>query len=129
MSPEADLSASTRMAVDRTRLAHERTLMAWVRTATSLISFGFSLYKFAQYLQQDKNLPPDGVVFGARGFATMMIVIGLIALGLATVEHRRDVRALRREYGALVPYSLSTLIAGFVALLGTLGLVAVVFKQ
>jgi putative membrane protein len=129
MSPEADLSATTRMAVDRTRLAHERTLMAWVRTATSLISFGFSLYKFGQYLQQDKNLPPEGVLFGARGFATMMIVIGLIALGLATVEHRRDVRALRREYGTLVPYSLSTLIAGFVALLGTLGLAAVVFKQ
>ena len=44
-------SSANEMAVDRTRMAHERTLMAWVRTATSLISFGFSIYKFADILE------------------------------------------------------------------------------
>ena len=44
------LDTSTRLAVERTRLANERTLMAWIRTATSLIAFGFTIFKFFQYL-------------------------------------------------------------------------------
>jgi hypothetical protein len=58
-SPEQDLSTSTKLAIERTRLAHERTLMAWVRTATSLISFGFSVYKFFQYLSESQGAPPE----------------------------------------------------------------------
>jgi hypothetical protein len=37
---------------------------------------------------------------------------------LATIGHRRSTRALRAEYGALIPYSLATVVAG---LIGTLG--------
>ena len=51
------ITDATRLAVERTRLAHERTLMAWVRTATSLISFGFTLFKFFQYLHQAGGPP------------------------------------------------------------------------
>jgi len=59
-SPEEELSTSTKLAIERTRLAHERTLMAWVRTATSLISFGFTVYKFFQYLRESQGRPrPD----------------------------------------------------------------------
>ncbi len=46
----AHIPGSTELALDRTYLAHDRTLMAWVRTATSLISFGFTIYKFFQYM-------------------------------------------------------------------------------
>ena len=88
------LDSSTRLAVDRTRLAHERTLMAWVRTATSMISFGFSIYKFFQV----RDGQPGSGLIGPRGFAILMISIGLTALVLATIEHRRAVRAMRVEY-------------------------------
>jgi len=59
-SHEQDLSTSTKLAIERTRLAHERTLMAWVRTATSLISFGFTVYKFVQYLRESQGAPRAG---------------------------------------------------------------------
>ena len=49
------LDTSTRLAVQRTRLASERTLMAWIRTCTSLITFGFTIFKFFQYLATDKH--------------------------------------------------------------------------
>src|SRR5262245_62649597 len=88
------LDAGTRMAVDRTRLAHDRTLMAWVRTATSLISFGFTIYKFFQYLQEKDQARADRI-FGPREFALLMIGIGLTALVLATVQHRRDMVRIR----------------------------------
>jgi putative membrane protein len=125
----ADLPAATKLAVDRTRLAHERTLMAWVRTSTSLISFGFTIYKFFQYLHENQQGPAHETLIGPRGFALLMIGIGLTALILATVEHRRSLRALRTEYGGLVPYSIATIIGALIGLLGVVGLLAVAFRQ
>ena len=58
-----------------------------------------------------------------------MIGIGLTALVLATAEHRRNMHALRTDYGHLVLYSLATIIAGLIALLGVLGLLAVAFRR
>jgi putative membrane protein len=121
---------ATRLAVDRTRLAHDRTLMAWVRTATSLISFGFTLYKFFQYLRESPQFAGDGGVIAPRGFALIMILIGLTALAVATVEHRRSMQAMRAEYGVhVVPYSLATVMAGLIAVLGIVGLLAVALRQ
>ncbi len=123
------LPDATKLAVDRTRLAHERTLMAWVRTATSLISFGFTIYKFFQYLRENQQGAAATGVIGPRGFALIMIAIGLTSLTLATIEHRRGMQALRTEYGVLVPYSLATIIASLIAVLGVLGLLVVLFRQ
>jgi putative membrane protein len=127
-SPEQDLPAATKLAVDRTRLAHERTLMAWIRTATSLISFGFTVYKFFQYLKESQTAPASGPI-GPREFGALLIVIGITALILATIGHQQSLRALREEYGAIVPYSLSTVIAGLIGLLGVLLLFAVIFRM
>jgi putative membrane protein len=126
MTTAADLPAATKLALDRTRLAYERTLMAWVRTAASLISFGFTIYKFFQFLNDGK--PMVDRLIGPREFAVAMILIGMASLIFATIDHRRHLQALRAEYGA-VPQSLATLTAGLVAVLGIMGLLAVVFRQ
>ena len=118
---------SNQLAVDRTRLAHDRTLMAWVRTATSLISFGFTIYKFFQYLQEKDQARGDRI-FGPREFALVMIGIGLTALVLATLQHRRDMVRIREMYSG-VPYSLSTVLAGLLSILGIIAFVTVVFRQ
>jgi putative membrane protein len=116
----------TRLALDRTRLAHERTLMAWVRTAASLISFGFTIDKtFGLLRQQQGGTPPSAI--GARTFALMLIGIGLAALLLAAAQHRRDLTALRAEYGP-VPYSLAAVVAVLVAGLGVLGFASVLLQ-
>ena len=47
------MATNEELALRRTFLAHERTLMAWIRTSVSLISFGFTIYKFFQYLAQE----------------------------------------------------------------------------
>ena len=122
----SDLPDATRLAVDRTRLAYERTLMAWTRTAMSLISFGFTIYKFFQYLNEDRPAADTGAL-GPRGFALLMIGIGLTALLLATVEHRQSMKSLRAEYGP-VPYSLAAVVAGLIAILGIAGLLSVLLQ-
>jgi putative membrane protein len=122
----ADASVSTKLALDRTRLAYERTLMAWVRTATSLISFGFTIYKFFQYLRDGKTAAEEGLI-GPRGFALLMIGIGLTALTLATIEHRQYRQQLQAEFGPQ-PYSLAAFVAALIAVLGVLGLLSVLLR-
>ena len=126
LGKEVTPNTSTILAVDRTRLAHDRTLMAWVRTSTSLISFGFTIYKFFQYLHEQQGTQSRGG-FGPRRFGTLMIAIGIVALVLATIQNRRDMKTLRAHYPE-VPYSLATILAGLISILGLLALLAVVFR-
>src|SRR5215470_1468095 len=101
--------------------------MAWVRTSTSLISFGFTIYKFFQYLHEQNTVTRDRL-FGPRQYALLMISVGIIALIFATVQHRRDMKALRAQHPE-VPYSMVTLLAGLMSLLGVLALLAVIFHE
>ena len=126
-SEKPALPDATRLAVDRTRMAADRTLLAWVRTSTSLISFGFTIYKFFQYLRESQKVEPVGLL-GPRGFALLMIGIGVVVLVVATIQHRQDMKELRTEYGR-VRYSLATMLAALIGTLGVLGLLAVVFRQ
>jgi putative membrane protein len=119
---------STQLALERTRLAYERTLLAWVRTAVSLISFGFTVYKFFQYLHDSGQGHHSARLLGPREFALLMIGVGLVALLLATVEHHRSIRVMREQFGS-VPRSLAGAFAGLVACLGLIGFLTVIFRE
>jgi putative membrane protein len=126
-NPVIEPNDATLLAVDRTRLAYERTLMAWIRTATSLITFGFSIYKFFQ-IEDANGASKTGRLIGPREFAFLMIVIGLVSLLMATLEHRRNLRALRAEYPG-TQRSLATVLAALISILGLAALLAVIFRQ
>jgi putative membrane protein len=113
--------------VDRTRLAHERTLMAWVRTAISLITFGFSFYKFFQFERGDAPRRSNSLV-SVSDFAMLLVAIGLLSLLMAALEHRRDLNALKAEFGD-VPMSLALVLAGVIFALGLLLLVAIMLRR
>jgi putative membrane protein len=112
--------------VDRTRLAYDRTLMAWVRTAISLITFGFTIYKIFQL--EGAGVKQDNRFISASGFAMMMIVIGLLCLLMATLQHRRELQVLRAQYDE-VPRSPATVLAALISILGILALAAVLLQQ
>ncbi len=120
------LDVSTRLAVDRTRVAYERTMMAWIRTATSLITFGFTIYKFFQ-LEAPSPGRPNRLI-GPRGFAFILVSIGLFSLILATLEHRQNIRTLGAEY-AVRRRSLAVLVAAMISILGILALIVILFRQ
>jgi putative membrane protein len=124
----SSLDSGTRLAVDRTRLAYERTLMAWVRTAASLITFGFTIYKFFQFELQNRPPVPERIL-GPREFALIMIAIGLVSLLMSTLQHIKRMRLLRVEYGASLPLSTATVVAGLFSVLGILALAAVILRQ
>jgi putative membrane protein len=118
------LDTSTQLAIERTRLAHERTLMAWIRTSTSLIAFGFTIFKFFQYLATEEH---RHTIVSPWVVGIVMILLGLTALVLAWLQHRQAMAALQAEGGA-TPYSLAGVMAGLIAGLGLLALVVVVLR-
>jgi putative membrane protein len=121
------MDVSTKLAYDRTRLAYERTLMAWVRTGVSLISFGFTIYKFFEEFHKAEQVARTGLI-GAREFGFIMISIGLVAVLLATIQHRMTLKKIRAQ-DPEVPYSLAAVVALLVSVLGILALIAVIYRQ
>jgi putative membrane protein len=118
--------ASSKLALDRTRLAYDRTMLAWIRTATSLISFGFGIKQFFR-IAQPNALQSSSSLIHPNQFGFLMIVIGLLALLLATFEHRSALQTLRLEYPAIsqyptIPRSPAAILGALIGILGLLAL-------
>lgn len=117
---------NTKLAVERTLLAHERTLMAWVRTGTSLISFGFTIYKFFQLESGDKVRHAQ--VIGPRAFASLMIIMGVVALAFATVQHVQNMKQMRHDHPWMKERSLAVWVAAMISVLGIVAIVSVILN-
>ena len=119
-------NTSTELARERSREAADRTLLAWIRTALSLIGFGFGIGKFYDYMQTagiQRELDPirSTLIFGA-GF----IVLGVLGLAAAVIQHARLLRRLdEAEYVYAPPLPLGMIMAMLLLLIGVFGLVAV----
>ncbi|MBP1688648.1 MAG: hypothetical protein H6Q33_4791 [Deltaproteobacteria bacterium] len=114
------------LALDRTRLASERTLMAWVRTALSMISFGFTIYKFLQVVQEQSKvaaLRPQA----PRELGLTLIGIGTFAVIVASVQHWNYVKKLRPDQPCKI-WDLTLVVACMIALLGLLMFGSILFR-
>lgn len=119
------LSLGNRLALERTRIAYERTRMAWVRTAISMITFGFSVYKFFEFELSSSVAVTSWI--GPRAFGIALILFGLTSLAVGRLEHRRDLRLLRRDYPD-IPLSGTRLVEALVAVAGALALIAAILR-
>lgn len=99
--------------------------MAWIRTSTSLIAFGFTIFKFFQYqATTERRREP---VLSPWVVGMMMILAGVTGLALAWIQHRQEMKGLKAEAGPM-PYSIAGIMAGFIASLGAIALIAVAFR-
>jgi putative membrane protein len=120
-----------KLAVDRTRLAYDRTMLSWVRTAIALITFGFSIQQFFRIAS--KGTAERTGFIGPHEFGMSMVVIGLLALLLAALEHRSAIHALKAQYPETEPYanahrSLAVVLAALVSILGLLALLSILVE-
>ena len=123
---DTELKTTDILALDRTRMAAERTLMAWVRTALSMVSFGFTIYKFLQVLQEQSTLPvmrPQT----PRDVGLTLTGIGTFAVAIACVQHWKYIKKLRpdRPYR---PWDLTFIVACLIGLLGLLIFVSIILR-
>jgi putative membrane protein len=122
------LDNSTKLAVDRTRLAYERTMMAWLRTSTSLISFGFTIQKFFQI--ENKGAPQFQGFFGPGNFGRLMIFAGLVVQILSTLDHRREIAVLKKQYPEIpIKRSMATWLSAVIATLGVIAMISVMIRS
>lgn len=109
---DTELKLADILALDRTKMAAERTLMAWVRTAFSMMTFGFTIFKILQVLQD------RGTVSGSpHRLGLMLTGIGTFALVAACAQHWRYVRDLRPDK-PYKPWDLTFIVACLVVCLG-----------
>ena len=116
------------LAKERNREAAERTLMAWIRTALALIGFGFGIGKLDAYLQGAGlhtrfDLPHSTLIFGAS-----FIVVGILGLLAAIVQHARILKRLSQPdfaYNAMRPIAMT--VAALLVLIGVFGLIAILW--
>jgi len=123
---DTELKISDALALDRTRLAAERTLMAWVRTALSMISFGFTIYKFLQLIQEQSTVPvlrPQA----PRNVGLTLISIGTFAVIVACAQHWKYIRKLRPDQ-PYKPWDLTFIVACFIGFLGLLMFVSIILR-
>src|SRR6516164_2576520 len=93
------VDTSTKLAYENLYLAQERTQMAWVQVSLAFISFGFTIAKFFELLHESKG--EQSTLLGARTVGILMIAIGLVFLALASLQHRRALKAMRERCPAL----------------------------
>lgn len=110
------LDVGTELAIERSRLASERTLMAWIRTSLSMISFGFTIFKFFEYLGESTGAM--GPRPGPLNLGRVMVVLGVLLLVPAIVQHWQFLRGLSRRAHRPLPPSLALVTAGVIQLLG-----------
>jgi putative membrane protein len=128
-SDSGNVDAASKLSLQRTVLSHERTMLAWVRTSTSLITFGFGIQQFFRATRG----PDYADLIGPRTFGLTMIIIGLLALLLAALQHRAAIEALKRTYPEQEHYpairrSSAQLLGILIALLGLLAIVSALFR-
>jgi putative membrane protein len=77
----------TNLALQRTIIAADRTLMAWIRTSISMIGFGFSIFKFFEYLRQAEGFYSTVQAQAPRHLGLALIALGTIALVVAIYQY------------------------------------------
>jgi putative membrane protein len=80
----------------RTMMAADRTLMAWIRTSLSMLSFGYTIYKVLQEVQDATNIPIHGMT--PRNAGLFLTVAGTLALILGVAEYYGNLQMLRRSH-------------------------------
>ena len=118
----------TDMAVERTIIATERTLMAWIRTSLSMIGFGFSIYKFFQYLPNEVAGGNIARPHAPRNLALSLIALGTLALLAAAWQHRIFLNKIGASQARHV-WSLSFVVAIVVILIGFLTFYGVLLRD
>ena len=110
-----ELKISDKLAVQRTIEAEGRSLLAWVRTSLSLIGFGFTLFKYLQYLYQEgatQLMRPQT----PRNIGIFLIITGTIPLLLAIIQYVRQIKQLGKKSNIFLDPNF--LAAGVVFLFG-----------
>jgi putative membrane protein len=119
----------TDLSIVRSYLAIERTLMAWIRTSLAMISFGFTIGKLGQILDDIEIKGPLGRVrtVSIEELAYFLVILGTVALIGAAIQHRIRVSELY-AMGFHRQFSITFAVALVLAVLGAFTFAALILS-
>jgi putative membrane protein len=82
--------------VMNTLMAADRTLMSWTRTSLSLLSFGFTIFKVLQALQETEGRFANRPEI-PRNAGLFLTAMGTLAMVMGTIEYWQTLRVLDQE--------------------------------
>ncbi|HET9834265.1 MAG TPA: DUF202 domain-containing protein [Vicinamibacterales bacterium] len=109
------VSSADDLAARRTAMAAERTLMAWIRTSLAMISFGFTIGKLGDALAS-AEVRLFGHDTDIIGVAYFLVIVGTLALIVAALQYRHDMRLVRPHTSAFP--NVTFVVAILLSLLG-----------
>jgi len=115
----------TDLATARTLMAMDRSLMAWIRTSLSMISFGFTIYKILQSLQESGNAIPHG--YSPRNVGLFLTGLGTVAMVAGTIEYFERLKLLR-EYHAVKTWRASLVMSMIMSVVGLFVFMSIIAK-
>jgi len=117
----------TNLAIKRSAIAAERTLMAWIRTAISMIGFGFTIFKFFQYMNEESSVASIRHAETPRNLGMTLVAVGTLALAVAAWQHRVFLKDIGESQAQHVS-SISFVVAIVVVLIGLLTFCGVLLR-
>jgi putative membrane protein len=117
----------TDLAYERSRLASDRTTMAYMRTSVSLIGFGFTIYKFFQYMSDMPGFEMLPSV-GARNLGMALLILGAAMLFMAVAQQIVFMRRLSSGSGQKFPISIALVSSICMLAIGLLALANIIFR-
>ena len=128
--PPKPTNINTELAKERNRAAAERTLMAWIRTCLSLISFGFGIERLISILEKTRIKSDIDPIHLSRILGLAFICIGTGAMMLAALDHRRELRRIRRDDYIYAPRtSLSLIVSICLVAVGAFAFIGIVLTS
>jgi putative membrane protein len=116
----------TNLAAFRTIMAADRSLMAWLRTGLSLIGFGFTIYKFLEYVAAQGTQMTFREA-GPRDIGLFLLSLGTLSLVFAVIDYWKSLKKLSKEFDCS-PWRTPLFAASGVALMGLFLILLVVFR-
>jgi len=112
-------------ALVRTFLSSEQTLMSWIRTSLSMITFGFSIAKFFNYLEERQE--GSQISDAPEQLGLSLICVGILVVLLAIIEHVLRYRSMKKQglpadSVSFLPFgsAVALLVIGIAACLGVI---------
>jgi putative membrane protein len=111
-----------------TVLAKERTALAIQRTALSMIGFGFTIYKFFQYMPEELATGNIQRPQAPRNLGLTLIAVGTLALAAATWQHWNVLKTIRASQAQHV-WPFTFVVAILVILIGLITFYGVLLRS
>ena len=128
--PPKSTNINTELAKERNRAAAERTLMAWIRTCLSLISFGFGIERLVYILEKTRIKSDIDPIHLSRILGLAFICIGTGAMMLAALDHRQELKRIRRDDYIYAPRTSLALVVSFcLAVVGAFAFIAILLTS